>query len=67
MHCYMCDRDGRAQVAVAVCPDCFVGLCADHLAQEFQHPRTEPHYTCSHPSPTATASGRVERGPAAGR
>jgi hypothetical protein len=69
MQCYMCAREGRTHEAVAVCPDCFVGLCMEHLEEEFRAPRTEPHYTCNHPAPgTAGASRRLAtaRAPGAG-
>ncbi|MEP7013602.1 MAG: DUF2180 family protein [Acidobacteriota bacterium] len=32
MRCYPCHDAGRSTEAVALCPHCSIGLCADHRA-----------------------------------
>ncbi len=32
MRCYPCQDAGRSTEAVALCPHCSIGLCADHRA-----------------------------------
>jgi hypothetical protein len=34
VNCYVCDRAGRATVAVALCKNCEVALCREHLDEE---------------------------------
>ena len=34
MNCYVCDDAGRATPAVAICTNCQVGLCREHLDQD---------------------------------
>ncbi len=31
MHCYLCDSVGQATEAVAICRDCGLALCRDHV------------------------------------
>lgn len=31
MNCYVCDKLKAQRPAVAICPSCSVGLCAQHL------------------------------------
>ena len=34
MNCYVCDRAGRPEPAIATCGTCSVGLCREHLDEE---------------------------------
>jgi Uncharacterized protein conserved in archaea (DUF2180) len=34
MNCYVCDSDGRAAGAVALCHHCGAALCREHLDRE---------------------------------
>ena len=36
MNCYVCAWRGEAQPAVALCPQCLVGLCPRHVAETRQ-------------------------------
>lgn len=33
MHCYVCNARGDEVPAVAICPRCHAGLCADHVVE----------------------------------
>jgi hypothetical protein len=49
MNCYVCDRVGRVTVAVAICGNCHVALCREHLDEELLTPgRGGTNYACSH-------------------
>ncbi len=34
MNCYECARDGTEKTAVAICPNCGVAMCIEHLDRE---------------------------------
>jgi hypothetical protein len=34
MNCYVCDKQGRATPAVAICIVCGMALCGEHLIRE---------------------------------
>jgi hypothetical protein len=34
MKCFVCDGRGRETEAVAICRDCSIGLCREHLVEE---------------------------------
>ncbi len=48
MNCYVCARNGTAAPAVAVCRNCFVGLCIIHLAEAQGHQVGGTKITCQH-------------------
>jgi hypothetical protein len=51
MNCYECAKKGKAMPAVAICPDCNCGLCADHLgeaAAERARGSRSLYFHCSH-------------------
>jgi hypothetical protein len=52
MHCYMCARDGRKQDAVSTCKYCSVGLCLEHLEDDYAFQYPSPRYSCNHPTPS---------------
>ena len=62
MNCYVCDRSGSADsVAVAICPNCSVGLCREHLDEE--RSSVGPggmRYGCTHDN-TRTPKERTHR------
>lgn len=39
MHCYVCDANDKTTPAVAVCHNCGVALCREHLDQDLLLPR----------------------------
>ncbi|MGZ8562916.1 MAG: DUF2180 family protein [Candidatus Limnocylindria bacterium] len=47
MNCHECARDDIAQVAIAECRFCHVGLCKAHLVASYQN-TIIPQYACSH-------------------
>lgn len=51
MHCYMCAIEGTQQNAVATCKFCSVGLCLEHVAEDYAEPYPM-RYTCNHPRPS---------------
>ena len=51
MNCYVCAKQGREQVAVAVCQSCGVALCMHHLAERQTHNQGGMKYGCNHSLP----------------
>jgi len=60
MNCYLCDTHGRDVPAVAICQNCGVGLCRDHLDQDLLAARTHgmSRQQCTH-SPVHEAKQRL--------
>lgn len=54
MDCYVCARNGTAAPAVAVCRNCFVGLCITHLAEAQGHQVGGTKLACQHVLPKST-------------
>jgi hypothetical protein len=52
LNCYVCDRLGTTEnVAVAICANCSVGLCTEHLDEERRSVGPGGmRYGCSHDS-----------------
>ena len=50
MSCYVCDRQGFASNAVAVCQDCGAALCREHLDESLlaRRPGGLSRTSCSH-------------------
>lgn len=49
MHCYVCDDEGQATPAVALCKHCGVALCRAHLDEELANAGPGgTDLTCSH-------------------
>ncbi|HEY7455366.1 MAG TPA: DUF2180 family protein [Thermoleophilaceae bacterium] len=53
MNCYVCDRlDSTQSVAIAICPNCKVGLCTEHLDEERRSVGPGGmRYGCTHDTP----------------
>jgi hypothetical protein len=34
VNCYVCDDDGKTTSAVAICANCHIGLCREHLDED---------------------------------
>ncbi len=63
MNCYVCATSREERAAVAVCPQCFVGLCFEHLRQA-QHPNAGgTRLGCHHrlPTPALNPSAQTPR------
>lgn len=59
MNCYVCDGSGRVTAAVAICRNCQVALCREHLDEDLLTPAPGgTSYGCSH-DPTRTARRRM--------
>jgi hypothetical protein len=54
MNCYVCVRNGKVEPAVAVCRNCFVGLCMVHLAEAQGHQVGGTKISCEHVLPKST-------------
>lgn len=50
MNCYVCDDRGQAVSAVAICQNCGVGLCRDHLDRDLLaiRPQGVTRRQCTH-------------------
>lgn len=50
MNCYLCDHQGYATAAVAICKDCGAALCREHLDEGLLAPRPTgmTRAPCSH-------------------
>ena len=48
MDCYECAGQGEAVVAVAICHNCGVGMCLEHLRHAQARRTGGPMYGCSH-------------------
>jgi hypothetical protein len=46
MNCYVCDENGRATAAVAICQHCGAALCKEHLDEDLLAHR--PHGVVKH-------------------
>ena len=65
MNCYVCDNDGHASGAVAVCQHCGAALCRDHLDQELLTRKPSglaPSTGCSHGLRHAARERREDSG-----
>ncbi len=58
MRCYLCNEAGRATEAVALCPHCSIGLCAEHRTDLATASPGGTGLGCGHPLPPPPA--RVE-------
>ena len=38
MNCFVCDGEGRQVTALALCRGCNIGLCREHLVEEWSTP-----------------------------
>lgn len=54
MNCYVCARNGKTEAAVAVCRNCFVGLCIAHLAEAQDYQVGGTRFDCEHVLPKST-------------
>jgi hypothetical protein len=63
MNCYICATSREERPAVAVCPQCFIGVCLEHLRQGQQHPPGGLRYGCRHglQTPVAGSSNGILR------
>ncbi|MGH2614760.1 MAG: DUF2180 family protein [Thermomicrobiales bacterium] len=63
MNCYVCATSREERAAVAVCPQCSVGLCLEHLRQAQQPSAGGMRFGCRHslPPPAADPSARLPR------
>jgi len=61
MQCYLCDSIGRPTDAVAICRECGVGLCRNHMDQALLAVRPAGHVRagCVH-NPIGMARSRRE-------
>ncbi|MHB8512446.1 MAG: DUF2180 family protein [Actinomycetota bacterium] len=53
MNCFVCATQNKTTVAIAVCRQCFVGLCMSHLAESRSFSSGGMRYSCPHDLPTA--------------
>jgi hypothetical protein len=62
MNCYICDDAGRAMTAVAICNNCGVALCREHLDEDLLVPRNQGlvRRACTH-EPMHAAQARRRR------
>ena len=57
MNCFVCEQHGEHQTAVAVCSNCGVALCMDHLAEREGYQVGGMSHPCPHTAPrTRTAA-----------
>lgn len=62
MHCYVCDGNDRTVPAVAICQNCGVALCREHLDEDLLVPRAQGlvRQGCTH---TPVHSAQAIQGP----
>jgi hypothetical protein len=51
VNCFECAKESDAAPAVAICEDCGVGLCLDHLIEASNCTVAGTHYACAHQIP----------------
>ena len=48
MKCYVCALKEIETEAIALCKSCQVGLCLEHLQEDYESYRASPKYSCTH-------------------